>query len=126
LAGGYYFTYSELDPIKFNPFYLTEGDVLDTEKKESIKTLLLALWKKDDETFRRSEYVALSNALTLYFDHLQARPDIFPSFNTFYEFLLSEYMQVLENGKVKRRTSIFLTSCMCSTRTTAAASLIIC
>lgn len=103
LVDGYYFTYSESDPIKFNPFYLTEGDIMDTEKKESIKTLLLALWKKDNETFRRSEYVALSNALTLYLAHLQARPDIFPCFNTFYEFLLSEYKQVLEDGKVKEK-----------------------
>ncbi|MFN0293471.1 TraG family conjugative transposon ATPase [Pedobacter helvus] len=103
LVGGYYFTYSENDPIKFNPFYLTEGDVLDTEKKESIKTLLLALWKKDDENFRRSEYVALSNALTLYYVHLGRNPDIFPCFNSFYEFLMSEYMQVLEDGKVKEK-----------------------
>ncbi|HTN20744.1 MAG TPA: TraG family conjugative transposon ATPase [Pelobium sp.] len=103
LVGGYYFTYTESNPIRFNPFYLTSGDVLDTEKKESIKTLLLALWKKEDETFRRSEYVALSNALTLYFEHLEKRPDIFPCFNTFYEFLLSEYMQVLEDGKVKEK-----------------------
>lgn len=103
LVGGYYFSYSEADPIKFNPFYLTEVDVLDTEKKESIKTLLLALWKKDDEPFRRSEYVALSNALTLYFDFLSKNPDIFPCFNSFYEFLMSEYMQVLEHGKVKEK-----------------------
>jgi conjugation system TraG family ATPase len=103
LVGGYYFTYTESDPIKFNPFYLTDGDVLDTEKKESIKTLLLALWKKDDETFRRSEYVALSNALTLYFKHLDENPDLFPCFNTFYEFLMAEYMQVLEDGKVKEK-----------------------
>lgn len=103
LVGGYYFTYSESDPIKFNPFYLTDGDVLDTEKKESIKTLLLALWKKEDETFRRSEYVALSNALTLYYEHLGRNPDIFPCFNSFYEFLMNEYMQVLEDGKVKEK-----------------------
>ena len=103
LVDGYYFTYTEIDPIKFNPFYLSEGDVLDTEKKESIKTLLLALWKKDDENFRRSEYVALSNALTLYFAQLGNRPDIFPCFNTFYEFLTNEYVQVLETSKVKDR-----------------------
>ncbi|MFC3559499.1 TraG family conjugative transposon ATPase [Pedobacter jamesrossensis] len=103
LVGGYYFTYSEKDPIKFNPFYLTDGDVLDTEKKESIKTLLLALWKKDDEPFTRSEYVALSNALTLYYKHLDAHPDIFPCFNSFYDYLMQEYMQVLENGKVKEK-----------------------
>ena len=45
LVNGYYFTYDESNPIKFNPFYIGEGDSLDTDKKESIKTLLLALWK---------------------------------------------------------------------------------
>jgi conjugation system TraG family ATPase len=103
LAGGYYFTYSENDPIRFNPFHLADGDTLDTEKKESIKTLLLALWKKDDEPYRRSEYVAISNALTGYYKHLEHYPDIFPCFNTFYEYLMEEYMQVLEDGKVKEK-----------------------
>jgi conjugation system TraG family ATPase len=103
LVNGYYFTYSENDPIRFNPFYLSDGDVLDTEKKESIKTLLFALWKKDDETFRRSEYVALSNALTGYFHHLIRHCDIFPCFNTFYEYLMEDYLQVLEDGKVKEK-----------------------
>lgn len=103
LVGGYYFTYGEGNPIKFNPFYLTDGDVLDTEKKESIKTLLLALWKKDDEPFRRSEYVALSNALTGYFEHLAKYPDLFPCFNTFYEYLQEHYLGVLERGKVKEK-----------------------
>jgi len=103
LVGGYYFTYGEESPICFNPFYLTDGDVLDTEKKESIKTLLLALWKKDDEPYRRSEYVAISNALTLYYAHLDQHPDLFPGFNSFYEFLMAEYMQVLDHGKVKER-----------------------
>lgn len=103
LVNGYYFTYSESTPIKFNPFYLSEGDILDTEKKESIKTLLLALWKKDDETFTRSEYVALSNALTGYFQHLAEYTEIFPCFNTFYEYLMEHYLQVLEDGKVKEK-----------------------
>ncbi|MGK6353172.1 TraG family conjugative transposon ATPase [Parapedobacter sp. DT-150] len=103
LVDGYYFTYSEADPIRFNPFYLTEGDVLDTEKKESLKTLLLALWKKEDERFTRSEYVALSNALTGYFAHLEQHPDSFPCFNTFYEYLTGVYRKVLEDGQVKEK-----------------------
>lgn len=103
LVGGYYFTYSEKDPIKFNPFYLTDGDVLDTEKKESIKTLLLALWKKDDEAFTRSEYVALSNALTGYYAYLDDHSDIFPCFNSFYDYLMNIYLKVLEDGKVKEK-----------------------
>lgn len=101
LVKGYYFTYDETNPIKFNPFYIGEGDVLDTEKKESIKTLLLALWKKDNENFNRSEYVALSNALQLYYEHLQKDDSIFPCFDSFYEFLQTRFVEVLKQDKVK-------------------------
>jgi conjugation system TraG family ATPase len=101
IVDGYYFTYSETKPIKFNPFYIGEGDSLDTEKKESIKTLLLALWKKDNETYNRSEYVAMSNALQLYFEKLAAHPGIFPCFDSFYEFLRDEFVAVLFEDKVK-------------------------
>lgn len=103
MVNGYYFTYSEKDPIRFNPFFISEGDVLDTEKKESIKTLLLALWKKDNETFGRSEYVALSNALQLYYEHLEKSQDVFPGFNSFYEFLQNEFVALLEKEKVKEK-----------------------
>lgn len=103
MVGGYYFTYDENNPIRFNPFYISEGDNLDTEKKESIKTLLLALWKKDDETFNRSEYVALSNALQLYYEKLDAEPSVFPCFNSFYEFLKGDFVSVLQSDKVKEK-----------------------
>lgn len=103
LLGGYYFTYSEEDPIKFNPFYLAEGEVLDTEKKESIKTLLVALWKQNDESFRRSEYVAISNALQSYYQHLDTNKELFACFDTFYEFLQNVFIGELEADKVKDR-----------------------
>lgn len=97
LVGGYYFTYSEEKPIRFNPFYI-EG-VLDTEKKESIKTLLLALWKKDNENFNRSEYVALSSALQLYFEKkIETR-----NFNSFYEFLKEDFVRALRSDQVKEK-----------------------
>jgi conjugation system TraG family ATPase len=103
MVGGYYFTYDEKNPIRFNPFYISEGDTLDTEKKESIKTLLLALWKKDDETFNRSEYVALSNSLQLYYEKLGSESGIFPCFNSFYEFLKDDFVPILESDKVKEK-----------------------
>jgi conjugation system TraG family ATPase len=99
LVEGYYFTYDEKNPIRFNPFYIADGNVLDTEKKESIKTLLLALWKKDNENFNRSEYVALSNALQLYFESNQS----FPCFDSFYEFLQKDFIEVLKEDKVKEK-----------------------
>ncbi|MDQ3843052.1 MAG: TraG family conjugative transposon ATPase, partial [Bacteroidota bacterium] len=103
LIDGYYFTYDERNPIRFNPFYISEGDVLDTEKKESIKTLLLALWKKDSEAFNRSEYVALSTALQLYYEHLARNQELFPCFNSFYEFLQQDFVAVLKEDKVKEK-----------------------
>jgi conjugation system TraG family ATPase len=100
LVNGYYFTYSEKDPIRFNPFYLGD-EVLDTERKESIKTLLLALWKKDDENFSRSEYVSLSNALQAYFDFLKTDTEVFPCFNSFYEYLRDKFLMELRKQGIK-------------------------
>lgn len=99
MVKGYYFTYDEKNPIRFNPFYIAEGDILDTEKKESIKTLLLALWKKDNETFNRSEYVALSNALQLYYE----KEVEFRCFDSFYEFLQKDFVEVLKLDAVKEK-----------------------
>jgi conjugation system TraG family ATPase len=101
LHGGYYFTYREDDPIRFNPFILAPGDELDTEKRESIKTLLLALWKKSTEGHNRAEYVALSNALQGYFEKLTKHPALFPCFDTFYEYLKDEFAAILVCEQVK-------------------------
>jgi len=103
LAGGYYFTYTEADPIRFNPFFLAPGERLDTEKKESLKALLVTLWKEEHETFNRSEYVALSNALQGYYTALENDAAIFPCFNTFYEYLQSDYVTILQEQRVKDR-----------------------
>ncbi|HEY4197587.1 MAG TPA: TraG family conjugative transposon ATPase, partial [Mucilaginibacter sp.] len=101
LVGGYYFTYEEQNPIRFNPFYLLDGQRLDTEKKESLKALLVTLWKQENESFMRSEYVALSNALQGYYLHLEANKSIFACFNSFYEFLQSHYVAILKGQNVK-------------------------
>lgn len=101
LVNGYYFTYTEQAPIRFNPFYIAAGEALDTEKKESLKALLVSLWKKENESFNRAEYVALSNALGGYYDWLLFNKGVFPSFNTFYEYLERVYVQVLKEHKVK-------------------------
>lgn len=103
MVGGYYFTYSEENPIRFNPFHIGEGDSLNTEKKESIKTLLLALWKKDNETYKRSEYVALSNALTGYYEYLSFTQCAFACFDSFYEYLKNHFVKQLEGDNVKDR-----------------------
>ncbi|WP_200798370.1 TraG family conjugative transposon ATPase [Chitinophaga niabensis] len=101
MVNGYYFCYEEKNPIQFNPFYLEEGDTLDTERKESIKTMILALWKKDDEHFTRSEYVAISDSIQLYYDYLSNNPELFPCFNSYYEFVQDHFTVKLKSENVK-------------------------
>jgi len=99
---GVYFTYTEENPISFNPFYTDDG-VFDIEKKESIKTLILTLWKRDDEPPTRAEEVALSNAVNLYLDKIKADKSVVPCFNTFYEYVYYEYKQVLEAKNTREK-----------------------
>ncbi|MFX1707241.1 TraG family conjugative transposon ATPase [Chitinophaga sp. CC14] len=103
MVNGYYFSYSEQNPIKFNPFFIGEGDSLDTEKKESIKTLLLALWKSDSDEYKRSEYVALSNAISGYYDQLESDKSLFPCFNSFYDYLKEDFVPQLAQQNVKEK-----------------------
>ena len=97
---GVYFTYTEQNPIAFNPFYTDDG-LFDIEKRESIKTLILTLWKRDNEPPTRAEEVALSNAVSMYIERL--KDGIIPSFNTFYEFIRGEYSEILETKKVREK-----------------------
>jgi conjugation system TraG family ATPase len=97
---GVYFTYTEQNPIAFNPFYTDDG-LFDIEKRESIKTLILTLWKRDNEPPTRAEEVALSNAVSMYIDRLKT--GILPSFNTFYEFVGGEYREILTAKQVREK-----------------------
>jgi conjugation system TraG family ATPase len=97
---GAYFTYTEDNPIAFNPFY-TDDNIFDIEKRESIKTLILTLWKRDDEPPTRAEEVALSNAVSLYIERM--KEGVVPSFNTFYEFVSGDYRKILEDKQVREK-----------------------
>ena len=99
---GVYFTYTEEAPIAFNPFYVEDG-VYDVEKRESLKTLLLTLWKRESEEPTRSEEVALSNAVNLYLSKLRTDRSIVPSFDTFYEFVETDYRRLLEQKRVREK-----------------------
>ncbi|SHM05522.1 TraG family conjugative transposon ATPase [Flavobacterium saccharophilum] len=98
---GVYFTYTEDNPIAFNPFYTDDG-VFDIEKRESIKTLVLTLWKRDDEPPTRSEEVALSNAVSGYIERIK-QLDAFPSFNGFYRYVKDDFRLVLEAKHVREK-----------------------
>ncbi len=97
---GIYFTYTEENPISFNPFY-TDDYVFDVEKKDSIKTLLLTLWKSDDDKVTKTESGELGSAVSAYIQKIQADRTIVPCFNTFYEYMRDEYRREMDEREIK-------------------------
>jgi len=87
---GIYYTYTEANPISFNPFFTDDG-VFDVEKKDSIKTLLLTLWKSEDDRVTKTESGELGSALSMFLDKMAKDKEIVPCFNSFYEFMRDEY-----------------------------------
>ncbi|WP_338877301.1 TraG family conjugative transposon ATPase (plasmid) [Spirosoma sp. SC4-14] len=101
MLDGKYITYTMEKPIHFNPFFIEGRLMPDTEKAESLKNLLLTLWKSVEEKTNRSEYNALSSAVKGYFLKLNADQDLFPCFDTFYEFMQQDFKAYLKQEGVK-------------------------
>ena len=96
---GIYFTYTEKSPISFNPFF-TDDYVFETEKMDSIVTLLMTLWKSADEKAGKTESGELGNAVSGYIHRIQEDHSITPCFNTFYEYLKNDFREELNNREI--------------------------
>ncbi|MEA4960093.1 TraG family conjugative transposon ATPase [Lutispora sp.] len=96
---GIYFTYTEKSPISFNPFF-TDDYVFETEKMDSIVTLLMTLWKSADEKAGKTESGELGNAVSGYIRRIQEDRSITPCFNTFYEYLKDDFREELNNREI--------------------------
>jgi conjugation system TraG family ATPase len=92
--------HTEENPISFNPFY-TDDYLFDVEKKDSIKTLLLTLWKSEDEKISKTESGELGSAVTAYIEKIKTDRSITPCFNTFYDFMRDIYRVELEKRDIK-------------------------
>lgn len=97
---GIYFTYTEEKPISFNPFY-TDDMVFDVEKKDSIKTLLLTLWKSEEDKISKTESSELGSAVNAYIDRIRADRSIVPNFNSFYEFMRDDYRTEMAKREIE-------------------------
>ena len=97
---GVYFTYTEEHPISFNPFY-TDDYYFDVEKKDSIKTLLLTLWKTEDDKITKTESGELGSAVNAYIERIRADRNIVPCFDSFYEYLRDDYRRELEEREIR-------------------------
>jgi conjugation system TraG family ATPase len=101
--GGRYFDFGGDDALQFNPFLLGEGELLDTEKTESLIALLMILWKMGNQAYTRSEYIAVSNIVTNYYAWLKENPNVFPCFNSLYDWLQEQYIPGIQAGGVREK-----------------------
>jgi conjugation system TraG family ATPase len=97
---GIYFTYTEKSPISFNPFY-TDDYVFETEKMDSISTLLITLWKSADERVSKTELTEIGNAVAGYIARIQADRSIRPCFDTFYEYVKGDFRDELKEREIE-------------------------
>jgi conjugation system TraG family ATPase len=97
---GIYYTYTDESPISFNPFF-TDDYVFDVEKKDSIKTLLMTLWKSDDDRVTKTESGELGSAVSAYIERIRSDRTIVPCFDTFYEYMRDDYRRELEQREIK-------------------------
>ena len=81
--------------------------VFDVEKKDSIKTLLLTLWKSEDDKVTKTESGELGSAVSAYIERIKTDRSIVPSFNTFYEYMRDDYRRELAERDIKVEKSDF-------------------
>ena len=96
MMGGVYVTFDKDNPLSFNPFYwdsskLSQDEISDS--KQNVVSLLLSLWKKDTDKISKSEEVGIENLVNAFYDHVETvKKDIFPCFNSFFDFFQDEYL----------------------------------
>ncbi|MGL5913136.1 MAG: TraG family conjugative transposon ATPase, partial [Bacteroidales bacterium] len=99
---GIYFSYTEDNPIAFNPFY-TDDLKFDIEKRQSLCSLIQTLWKHTNEEPTPSELVAIMLSISLYIKRIQSDETIKPCFNTYYEFVQKEFKEQMQKQKVREQ-----------------------
>ncbi|MBR6640692.1 MAG: TraG family conjugative transposon ATPase, partial [Clostridia bacterium] len=97
---GVYYTYTEDNPISFNPFFVKDN-VYTIEKKEQLSSLIFCLWKSETENITKAEETHISTAINDYIDLIVGKKTT-PSFTNFYNFLKKDFKKKLQENKVER------------------------
>jgi conjugation system TraG family ATPase len=96
---GIYYTYTDKNPIAFNPFYVADG-YYSIEKREQLASLVFCLWKNETETVTKAEETHIADAINGYLQQVTAGACM-PSFNTFYDYLQTTFKQQLKQQDVR-------------------------
>ena len=96
--GGKYYEYTAKSKMAFNPFFVPPGESKNLEEQESLKTLIFTLWKGENQNISKEEYTILSKCIITYYEYLNRADNsnkIAASFNSFYEFVTTEFADLL-------------------------------
>lgn len=99
---GIYYTYTEEKPIAFNPFF-SEDYVYTEEKMTQLLSLICVLWKNEDEPVTRAEETHVETALNLYVRIIKDNRNIYPDFNSFFQFLCTSFKDKIEEENVEKK-----------------------
>lgn len=116
LQGGKFIEHTEKTPISINPFYIDFSKVEDNVdfskedligefkslKKDFLISLISIIWKRKGEKMTTTESTTLSSIIKEYYDYLEINSKIFPSFNSFYEFIRDVFSKEAESKGVKK------------------------
>ena len=97
---GVYYTYTEENPISFNPFYVKDS-IYTIEKKEQLTSLVFCLWKSESESITKAEETHISTAINDFIE-LIVQKKTKPSFNNFYDFLKKDFKKKLLQSGVEK------------------------
>jgi conjugation system TraG family ATPase len=84
-VGGVFFEYNEQTKLAFNPFYKPKG--VTEDNIETLKTLVGTLWRKSGELSQEEDAI-IRESIRSYYVFLAEHPEVFPCFNTFYEYII--------------------------------------
>lgn len=90
-CNGKYFEYTKDKRMSFNPFYYDKKKGKNLEEYENLKTLVLTLWKGEEEKEDKTEHTILSNSILGYFEHIIATEKV-SNFNAYYEYILDVFV----------------------------------
>lgn len=95
LYGGIYISYDPENPLSHNPFILPKscnGKIPD-EKVENLISLIYTIWL--DEPSTKVQDAVLKDKIVKYYSILKNKPEIFPCFNSFYEFMKAYHQNLI-------------------------------
>jgi conjugation system TraG family ATPase len=86
---GVYHTYTDQDPISFNPFYTDDG-VYSIEKTDTLQAIIMQIWK-GEASYTKAEETLIREGIEKYIKKVKEGL-VKPRFNTFFEFIRDDFI----------------------------------